>query len=65
MSLLVLLLRVVGGTLIGVLVLLCLTLGAVKNRSDRLLARAWLVAMLRSSLVFLRHLRPSLWTKNS
>ena len=38
-SLLVVLVWVVGGTLAGILVLLCLALRAVKNRSDRFLAQ--------------------------
>jgi len=37
--LVLLLARAVGGAFIGVLVLLCLTLGAIENRPDRLLAR--------------------------
>ena len=36
--LLLLVVGAVGGTFAGVLVLLCLALGAVKNRPDRLLA---------------------------
>ena len=60
--LLVLLLgRMIGGTFVGVLVPLRLALGTIKNH----IAEAWLVAMLRSSLVVHEPLRPSLWTRDS
>ena len=58
--LVLLLVGVVGGAFTGVLVLLCLALGVVKNRSTASSPEAWLVAMSRSSLVVRGPLRPSL-----